>query len=436
MEATPDVEEIIVQAIPWISCTPCAEPFMKTCKSTLAVDSLPSAPGNSFLFHRAFMAMALGNFFVGSSFNSFAIFPLFVGEHGGNRVDVGILMGAVMFSSVACRPWISSMIDRMGRKRGFAIGALIMSVLPLVYLLFRGDLSSFFWLLLPVRLLHGIGLALCITAAFTYAGDIIPEGRLNEGIGIFGISGLIGMALGPVIGELVSVHLGFSAFFLVAAGLGTVGFLAHLSVPESYVRKPVRESVSFLSVLRKDRVLSVALVGFLFGVGLAAASSFVAPFAYEAGLSPVSSYYVAYSFAAILTRIVGGRFSDRVGESRIIPMALGLTGGGLLLLAFLSGSPTLIVSGLLTGCGHGFLFPSLNALAIRDEPGEVRGRITGVFTGSIDAGVFLGSVALGYVGQWAGFRSLFLAAGAAVLSGLAVFRLRNGGLKPSPSSWR
>jgi dipeptide/tripeptide permease len=46
----------------------------------------------------------------------------------------------------------------------------------------------------------------------------------------------------------------------------------------------------------------------------------------------------------------------------------------------------------------------------------------GVFTGGIDSGVFVGSIILGYIGQWAGFRALFLAAGLVVLIGLGVFK--------------
>jgi MFS family permease len=63
-------------------------------------------------------------------------------------------------------------------------------------------------------------------------------------------------------------------------------------------------------------------------------------------------------------------------------------------------------------------------MAIRDEPISIRGKITGVFTGSIDAGVFVGSIILGYIGDWAGFRALFLAAGLVILAGLGVYKLR------------
>ena len=93
-----------------------------------------------------------------------------------------------------------------------------------------------------------------------------------------------------------------------------------------------------------------------------------------------------------------------------------------MLLMFMKGSGLLFFAGLMTGCGHGLLYPALNAYAIRDEPQSVRGKITGAYTGSIDAGAFVGSIMLGYVGELAGFQALFLAAGAAVLCAILIFR--------------
>jgi predicted MFS family arabinose efflux permease len=299
-----------------------------------------------------------------------------------------------------------------------------MSLTPLTYLMFTGDVSSFYLPLIFVRILHGIGLAICFTSAFTYVADIIPGARLNEGLGMFGITGLMGLAIGPVIAEVIIDEFGFSTFFFTAAGMGTLGLLLHLPLPESYVSVACESFPSFFSILIKRKILTVALMALVFGFGLAAAGSFVAPFAEKQQLSFTSLYFVSYSSAAVITRLLGGRLTDRIGEDRIIPYALILTRAGLLILSFPGEDALLAVSGLMSGCGHGFLFPSLNSMAIRDEPINSRGKITGVFTGGIDAGAFVGSVMFGYIGDWAGFRGIFFAAGLALLIGLGIYRLR------------
>ncbi len=374
------------------------------------------------LYSPPFLRMALANLFTVSSFGCFFLFPLFITEHGGNTADVGMIMGAFALSSVLCRPWISEMVDRIGRKRSYTIGCLVMSILPLTYLLFRGELTHFYLPLLMVRFLHGAALAICFTSVFTYIADIVPETRLNEGIGIFGVTGLAGMAIGPIIGEIVIKDFGFPVFFFVSTGMATVGLLLHLPLPESYTDISPEDSPSFFRVLKKRRTLMVFWLALLFGVGLAAFGGFVSPYAEEKHITFISLYYISYSSAAVLTRLLGGRLADRIGEDKIIPPALILTGMGLLLLIFLGGNLILVLSGLMSGCGHGFLFPSLNAMAVRDEPAHIRGKITGIFTGGIDAGSFAGFIILGHVGEWAGFRSIFFVAGFALLIGLFFYK--------------
>jgi MFS family permease len=379
------------------------------------------------LYNPSFITMAFSNLFTVSSFGTFFLFPLLITSYGGSKSDIGIIMGVFALSSVLCRPWISNMIDRVGRKRSYTIGCSIMSVLPLIYLLFRGNLSHFYLFLILVRIVHGVGLAICFTASFTYIADIVPEGRLNEGIGMFGVTGLTGLAIGPVIGEILITEFGSSVFFLAATGMATIGLIIHLPLSESFVHDSQKSFQSFFAVFIKRKMLFVALLAFLFGFGLAASGNFVSPFAKEQGIVFISLYYISYSLAAVLTRLLGGRLADRIGEDRIIPYALTLTGGGLLILMLLGGSTILVLSGLISGCGHGFLFPCLNSLAIRNEPIDTRGKITGVFTGGIDAGAFVGSIILGYIGQWAGFQALFFAAGLILLIGLGVqrFQARN-----------
>ncbi len=367
--------------------------------------------------------MSVANFFTTSSFGSFFLFPLFVSHLGGSKLDIGLLMGTFSLSSVLSRPWISFMIDRIGRKRSYTLGCVIMTALPLSYLLFQQDLSRVYPALLFARVLHGIGLAFCFTAAFTYMADIIPETRLNEGMAMFGITGLSGMAMGPAIAELIIEHAGFVPFFLAAAGMGAMGLILHLRIPEPRFEHTSLSSSSFFSVFLRPRTLKVSLLAFLFGYALAASGGFVSPYGKEKQLAFISLYYLTYSGMAVLTRFVGGRLADRLGELRIIPYAMAVTGMGLLLLCFLGGEVILVISGLLSGLGHGFLFPCLTAVAVRDEPSAIRGKVTGAFTGSMDAGAFSGSILLGYIGELAGFPALFLTAGLSLFVGLFFFKL-------------
>jgi predicted MFS family arabinose efflux permease len=370
----------------------------------------------------SFIRMAVSYLFIASSFGAFFLLPLFIMAHGGSKADIGILMGAFGLSSVLCRPWTSNMIDRIGRKRSYAMGCLIMVVLPLPYLSFEGGLSDFYLSFLLVRILHGVGLAIVFTAAFTYISDIVPNDRLNEGIGMFGVTGLAGTALGPALEEWVIREFGFSAGFLLPALLAAAGFVAQIPLRESYVRKVGSTRRVFFQVLRSRKTITVALLASLFGLALSASNTFVTPYAKEKQIAFISLFFLCASATAILTRVLGGRLADRVGEERIIPSALLLAGTGFILLLFLQGLPILALAGVLIGCGHGFLFPCIIALGLRNQPAEIRGKITGVCTGSMDAGILAGSVMLGYIGEWGGFRALFLATALVLFAGFGAWR--------------
>lgn len=377
------------------------------------------------LYTPAFAALFMTNLMIVASFAGFFLFPLFISAHGGSETDIGLLMGSFALASAACRPWVSEMIDRIGRKRSYSIGSLIMTLAPLFYLPLAGDIAEFFWPLMLLRVIHGVGIAICFTAIFTFIVDLIPAERLNEGIGMFGTSGLIGFALGPALAELVIDFGGFAALFICSALLAGCGLLLHLPVKE--VKRPPADrsgSNGFFRLLTQRKHLLIALMAGIFGFGVAATSTFVAPLAEQRGIGFISSYYLAYSAAAVGIRFFAGRIADRFGESQLLPWGIALAAAGMFYLPDCDSSALLVISGLLSGTGHGLLFPSLNAMAIRGEAYEVRGKVTGIFTGSIDGGAFVGSLLLGLIGELAGLSTLFLCAGAFMLLALPLLLLR------------
>lgn len=378
------------------------------------------------LYTRSFVCLSLANFAHVASFAAFFLFPLIISQHGGNRQDIGIIMGVFAFAAAVSRPWIADMIDRMGRKKTYTLGCLILTTMPLLHLLLSGNISADYPWLLIIRVIHGIGLAACFTSIMTFIVDLIPVERLNEGIGIFGSSGLVALAVGPMIAEFFLDHFGVSAFFLCASGMAGCALLLQATVKEQPQPElsSQDDSLSFFDLLKTRKHLVTAGLALLFGIGLAATGNFIAPFAEDRALSVISTYYLAYSCAAVSIRFVSGKVADRIGEEQIIPWALILAASGLFLVPAISGNLMLLFVGFVFGLGHGLLFPALNAMAIRNEPYSVRGKVTGIFTGGIDSGSFLGAFLLGAIGQFGGYNLLFSAAGAILLSGIILFRFR------------
>lgn len=384
----------------------------------------PLTGNNTMIYSLSFWTLALANLAHTASFMAFSLLPLYILAHHGNQGDVGVIMGAFALASALCRPWISDMIDRLGRKRSYTIGALIMVICPGIHLIISNPLGDIYPFFLLLRLVHGVGLAICFTAVFTFVADQLPAARLNEGIGIFGISGLVGVAIGPALTEIAMDAYGFDGLFLTATGLALVALLAHLPVMESFRRTTEEPGPGFFTLLKRGKLLVIGLMSALFGLGIAGTSNFVAPLAEQRGIELISAFFISYSAAAITTRIGGGQLADRYGENRILPYGIVFYAAGLLLLPWVWSQMALISAGVCAGTGHGLLFPSLNSLAVRGEPPEIRGKVTGIFTGGIDTGVFAGSLILGYIGQWFGLTVLFCFAGIIMTAGLFLFGFR------------
>jgi len=377
------------------------------------------------LYTPAFWAMALANLCHTASFSAFFLLPLYILEHGGNQGDIGVVMGIFALASAISRPWVAEMIDRIGRKRSYTLGSILMLASPFLYLGIQDPLGSAYLPFLLLRALHGVGLAICFTSVFTFMADILPQDRLNEGIGMFGISGLIGIAIGPILAEIMLEHFGFAGLFIVAGILSGISLIIHQPLKES---APTGEEESdlttFFGLFRREKFIVVGLISLLFGVGLAGSGNFVAPLAEERNLGFISAYFFCYSGGAITIRFVNGWLSGKFGENRILPCSIVLYMAGLLLLPLAYNQEVLCVAGILSGIGHGLLFPLLNTMAVRDESASIRGKATGIFTGGIDSGIFAGSLILGYIGDWFGLNVLFLCAVLSMTIALIIFRFR------------
>ena len=377
------------------------------------------------LYTPAFWAMALANLCHTASFSAFFLLPLYILEHGGNQGDIGVVMGIFALASAISRPWVAEMIDRIGRKRSYTLGSILMVVSPFLYLGIHDPLGSAYLPFLLLRAVHGVVLAICFTSVFTFMADILPRDRLNEGIGMFGISGLIGIAIGPVFAEIMLEPFGFSGLFIVAGILSGISLIIHQPLKESApTGEEESDPTTFFGLFRREKFIVVGLISLLFGVGLAGSGNFVAPLAEERNLGYISFYFFCYSGGAITIRFINGWLSGKFGENRILPCSIVLYMAGLFLLPLAYNQAVLCVAGVLSGIGHGLLFPLLNTMAVRDERASIRGKATGIFTGGIDSGIFAGSLILGYIGDWFGLNVLFLCAGLSMTIALIIFRFR------------
>lgn len=387
----------------------------------MSYDTNPSMPQpQRSLFSAQFMLLLLANFSVSTCFGAFFIFPLYVISIGGTKTSIGFLMGTMALASVIVRPWVSTAVDRIGRKKSFGIGSLILTAVCAAHVFTFDDIQTAFVPLLLLRFFFGTGFALCLVAAFTYASDMAPPNRLNEGISIFGVMGVLGVAVGPISAEYLALSYGFREMFMGTFCIALVSLMTFFCLKETVIKKPGDVEGTFLMVLKHPTVLAMFIVGCCFGIGFSAHSGFIAPFAKMKEVL-VSPYFTAYSASAIISRLVVGKVVDRFGELRILPVAFIITTAGFILLAGGGSSFWFPVAGACGGIGHGMLVPGMLSVAVRKINSKDRGKATGAVTGGVDCGLFVGSIMLGFIGEHSGFTAIFYTSSLFLIFGLFIF---------------
>jgi len=381
------------------------------------------------LFNLNFFLLFMAHLFFGFAFWPYVLLPVFLQNLGSDLSSIGVIMGAASVSGILIRPWIGVALERIGRKRCLFIGGLIFLVAHFFYL----SIDEIGWAIYGVRLIHGLGVGILFSTFFTLAADLSPETRRTEGIALFGVAGHLSGALGIPLGEWVINLGGYTSLFKACAGF-TLLFMAFshfLKTPATHTPNPLFGAKQFMetAALPINRV-PLAATG-LFAVGLISYMTFLKPYAHTLGIG-VSSFFLAYSLTAVAVRLLGGTWPDRFGLMRVLYPALFSLSAGITLLALWPSPSGLILSGVLCGIGHGFIFPILSVLLLNRGPGSERGARMALFTLFFDIGIFIGSPLWGLVAEGFGYTTMFFLSAATVLISVGAFLFLDRRLSLTP----
>lgn len=366
---------------------------------------------------RDFSLAWLASFFEGLSWSLFIHFPGFLADLGASEAEIGLIFGISAVAAVAVRPWVGQALDHYGRMPVIYAGNVLNVASILLYL----TVSTIGPWVYVVRILHGIGLATLFSAFFTYGADVVPESRRTEGFALFGVSGLLPIAVAGVIGDVVLNLAGFRELFTTAAVCAGIALFLSLALRE---RKPVQRDGEvrrgFLAVVRRKSLGPVWLMAGGLAFVLTAYFTFLRTFVDETGIGSVGLFFATYGVTAILLRVFVGWLPDRVGLKRVLYPSMGSLAAGFLILAIASGSGHVAVAGVLCGIGHGFGFPILSGMVVSRAPDEDRGSAISFFTALFDLGILVGGPVLGVVITGFGYPAMFtVAAGVIIATAIA-----------------
>lgn len=338
------------------------------------------------------------------------VLPQYLTSLDARPVEVGIALGAVSATAIVARPLVGREVDRQGRKLFVLLGLGLSSLACLVY-----PLASLLWVVVAVRLIHGIALASFYPGASTFTADIAPPGRRAETLSLFSMSLHGGSAAGPTLGEYLVAHWGFSVAFQAAAVLGGIGFLLALKL-----REPARQAWphSRMRLLNRAVAFPSAVLGL---AALSWAALAFVPLYLAGGRGRSGFFYLVMSITIVVLRPFVGKAADRFSRSAVIIPGILFSATSMATIALGTSVVTLVAGAVLFGLGWGALFPGLFTLAIDRVPEWERGSATGTFTAAFDLSFGVGQALLGLILDLAGFRMLFSVAAAGTTIALVAY---------------
>lgn len=339
---------------------------------------------------------------------------------GAGPEQVGAVGTTTGLVSIATIGVLLSIIDRPGgRRRAFLSGCVLLSLASLGYL-FIHDFG-------PAVYLCQAGVAgaygLTFNSAMALTTDVAPPRRLGQALGWQSAANLSMNAVSTLVAEAVADRFGWSAVFALALVAGLVSFAVARGLPRT--SGGTRDDEALGQKPPYGALAPVFLVSAMIGAAFVAAFTFHQPFALALGAAHVGAFFVGFTAAALVMRLVFGGLGDRFGHRRMVLASLGLYAVVVAGMAALTPG-TLWIFGAGMGLAHGVAYPTLTAFATEHAAPTTRGRIIAVFSGSFSAGTSVGALAWGLLAADAGYPPVFLLGGLALVLALVTLAAATG----------
>ncbi|NMA69424.1 MAG: MFS transporter, partial [Desulfitobacterium sp.] len=312
------------------------------------------------------------------------------------------------------RPIAGRFLDRQGRRGVYFVGLAIFITCVFAYIWAPTVL-----LLLLIRFIHGFGWGSSSTASSTIATDIIPKPRLGEGMGYFGLTSTLAMAVAPALGLAIMSRLGFSQVFIISAISVIIAFL--IATPIKFHKPtPGKEVPGKRSFFEKNAITPATIIFFV-TMTYGAIVSFIALYAADKGIENIGLFFTVYALSLLISRPYFGKLSDRKGYAAAVLPGIIAVLVTMFLLYFANSLSAFLVAGFIYGIGFGATQPVLQAMAVRNVPPERRGSSNATFFVGFDLGIGVGSILWGIIAELVGFQTIYLLAMIPAVIGLFVF---------------
>jgi predicted MFS family arabinose efflux permease len=348
------------------------------------------------------------------------LLPLYLSETFGTTKDViGVVLFGYTVAALITRPFCGYIVDSFARKK------VLLVCFSVFFVFFIGYIAAGTLLMFAiVRTLHGAPFGAVTVSNTTVAIDVLPSSRRNEGIGFYGLSNNLAMALAPSVGIYIYKYTNnFALLFWIALVVAFLGLIA-----ASTVKLSNKEIVKNKNKLSLDRffltrawlmAINIAFFGFCFGV----LSNYLAIYSKEIlGITGgTGTYFMLLSIGLFSSRLQGSKAlrAGKLTQNAAYGMVISLIGYTLFVAC--PNAFGYYTSAILIGLGNGHMYPAFLNMFISVAHNNERGTANSSILTSWDAGFGIGILAGGVVVQWFNYTSAFWMVALINAFGVAMF---------------
>lgn len=360
------------------------------------------------LWTSSFIKLMVGNLFIFMSFQMLIpTLPPYIKSIGASGTEIGLVTALFSIGAVLSRPFIGFMLEYKARKPLVLIGALMLLLITFLY-----PLSQVVVIFLVFRLIHGLAWGWSTTVNGTAAVDVIPNSRLGEGMGYYGLSITIGMIIAPSLGIFLFQITSFTNLVYISGALGVIALVLMASVsyrtPDAVLETKKEDlKFSYMGSLVDKAGWFPSMLTLLISLGYGAIVTFIVIFGEERGIDQIFLFYLFNAIMASLSRPIAGKWFDQRGPIGLVILTIFITFIGMWVLSFAHSNFMIAVAGVLFGVGFGSLIPTLQSWTLSKTPANRRGVATGMFFSSIDLGIGLSGLVFGVLAQFVEIGTLF-----------------------------
>jgi MFS family permease len=338
------------------------------------------------------------------------LLPLNSHKLGASPSQIGLIMGAYMFTSMFLRPIAGKIVDKFGAKRILA-AALILNVV-LISMYFIQEL----WVYALLRMVQGVILAFFSMVSHLMIIEVLSEKTRGQGLSLFSLSSMLPYTYGPFLALYFADKVAMSYIFMALVPISLMTLLIGLNVklPERRNKSDSSQAVKPHSeepyLGWKDRKLLLPSVTMLLASAIIGTVAAFLPLYLEKRELPFAGYYFLTETAVLVTlRFFGrkiiptnGRFPARVAAFLIFLITVAVC-----LVRIAESLPVILLAAVCNGIALSMLYPTLLTYVSFIVPERFRGRGIGLFIAAADFGTSVGTWGMSLIANVYSYEVMF-----------------------------